>query len=80
MTPQELREELARLGISQLELARLAGANERTVRRWCDTRSTTSLSVGAVAQITMALKARRAKRNANKAKVKHVVLEQKPTG
>ena len=70
MTPQELRDELARLGISQAELARLAGANDRTVRRWCDARSTANLSAGAVAQIAMALKSKRAKRQTIKAKVK----------
>jgi hypothetical protein len=70
MTPQDLRDELARLGINQLELARIADANERTVRRWCDARSNRPLSPGAVAQITLALKARRAKHNANKAKLK----------
>jgi hypothetical protein len=80
MTPQELREELARLCISQLELARLANANERTVRRWCDVRSSAPLSPGAVAQITLALKARRAKRSANKAKVKSNVSSCDATG
>jgi hypothetical protein len=80
MTPHELREELARLCISQLELARLANANERTVRRWCDTRSDKPLSPGAVAQITLALKTRRAKRSANKAKLKSNVSSCDATG
>ena len=80
MTPQELREELARLGISQMELARIANANERTVRRWCDARSNDSLSPGAVAQIKLALKARRAKRSANKAKLKSNVSNCDATG
>jgi len=70
MTPHELRAELARLNISQVELARLSGAGERTVRRWVDTRSAEPLAAGAVARIELALKARRAKRQAFKEKFK----------
>jgi hypothetical protein len=34
MTPDELREAIARLGVSQVELAKLLGVNPRTMRRW----------------------------------------------
>jgi transcriptional regulator with XRE-family HTH domain len=61
MTPQELRDDLARLKMSQLELARLTGINERTVRRWCDARTNQRLTPGAVALIGLALAVRRRK-------------------
>lgn len=34
MTPNELRSELARLGISQVAAGRVLGVYERTIRRW----------------------------------------------
>ena len=34
MTPDEYREALARLGLSQVAAARLLGVDERTSRRW----------------------------------------------
>lgn len=34
MTPQEVRDHLARLGLSQNGFARLIRVNEKTVRRW----------------------------------------------
>jgi hypothetical protein len=37
-TPSQLRVALACRNISQQQLARLAGVNPRTVRRWCDAR------------------------------------------
>jgi transcriptional regulator with XRE-family HTH domain len=37
-TPSQLRVALAGRNISQQRLARLAGVNPRTVRRWCDDR------------------------------------------
>ena len=35
MTPDELRAELDRLGLSQGGLSRLVAVGDRTVRRWC---------------------------------------------
>lgn len=35
MTPNRLRDLLGELELSQNGLARLAGVNDRTVRRWC---------------------------------------------
>lgn len=35
MTPDRLRYLLGELGLSQNGLARLAGVNDRTARRWC---------------------------------------------
>jgi transcriptional regulator with XRE-family HTH domain len=55
MTPDALRAELARLGLSQLELARRTGANARTVRRWLDPRSG-PLAPGAAARVALALR------------------------
>lgn len=37
MTPQTFRDQLDRLGLSQLEAARWLDVDARTVRRWCDT-------------------------------------------
>ena len=34
MTPNDLRHELRRLGLSQPALARMLAVNERTARRW----------------------------------------------
>jgi transcriptional regulator with XRE-family HTH domain len=34
MTEEELREALARLGLTQIDAARLLGVNPRTMRRW----------------------------------------------
>ena len=62
MTPQELRDELARLNISQAELSRLTKINDRTIRRWVDTRSDQPLTAGAVALIELAFATRRRKR------------------
>ena len=36
MTPDEYREALARLDLSQVAAARLLGSNERTSRRWAN--------------------------------------------
>jgi hypothetical protein len=69
MTPQELRAELTRLNMTQAELARLSDADDRTIRRWVDIRSDAPLAPGAVARIQLALKAKRNKRPAPKAKV-----------
>ena len=35
MTPTQLRDTLARLGLTQTGAARLLGVDERTMRRWC---------------------------------------------
>lgn len=35
MTPEALRSELSRLGLSQVEAARRLDVGERTMRRWC---------------------------------------------
>lgn len=66
MTPHELRLELERLKLSQADLARLTGADGRTVRRWVDTRSAKPLPPGAVARIELALAERKRQRTGNR--------------
>ena len=66
MTPQDFRAELERLGISQAEFARLANADDRSVRRWADARVNTPLAPGAVARIEAAFRAHREKRKPRK--------------
>ena len=56
-TPREIRAGLAARNLSQQALARLVGANPRTVRRWSDTRlgDDRQLAPGSIAMIGLAL-------------------------
>lgn len=66
MTSHEFRAELARLGITQTEFARLANSDDRSVRRWADARVNTPLAPGAVARIEAAFRVHREKRKPRK--------------
>ncbi len=56
-TPRQLRAALSERGLSQQALARLAGVDPRTARRWCDERagSDRPLALGPIAIISVAL-------------------------
>lgn len=56
-TPRQLRAALSERGLSQQGLARLAGVDPRTTRRWCDERagSDRQLGLGPIAIISLAL-------------------------
>ena len=56
-TPRQLRAALSERGLSQQGLARLAGVDPRTARRWCDERagSDRRLGLGPTAIISIAL-------------------------
>ena len=56
-TPREIRAALEYRQLSQQALARLAGVDPRTARRWCDTRpgDDRRLTPGAIALIHIAL-------------------------
>lgn len=56
-TPRQLRAALSERGLSQQALARLAGVDPRTTRRWCDERagSDRPLALGPIAIISLAL-------------------------
>jgi transcriptional regulator with XRE-family HTH domain len=56
-TPRQLRAALSDRGLSQQALARLAGVDPRTTRRWCDERagSDRPLALGPIAIISLAL-------------------------
>jgi hypothetical protein len=56
-TPREIRAGLAARNLSQQALARLVGANPRTVRRWSDERlgEDRQLALGSIAMIGLAL-------------------------
>jgi hypothetical protein len=56
-TPREIRAALEYRQLSQQALARLAGVDPRTARRWCDTRpgDDRRLTPGAIALICIAL-------------------------
>lgn len=56
-TPRQLRAALSERGLSQQALARLAGVDPRTTRRWCDERagSDRRLGLGPAAILSVAL-------------------------
>lgn len=57
MTPKDFRKILEARGLSQMQAARIIGANPRLVRSWASLRRAHPLPLGAEARIRTALEA-----------------------